>query len=243
MRNFRSWSVFNKVFVLLITGISLNVSAVVNVDKTRVIFSSGDSAQTINLLNSGDSPTIVQVWTDDGNINISPDMKSTPIISLPPVMKLLTNELRSLRLILASREKMPKDRESLFWLNIYQIPSHQVTHDSAERKVLLPLRIRLKIFIRPQGIDAPQITDPSRIIFSSQNKRLTITNPTPWYMNINCSVDGNNNLNNVVVAPKSQITLPIRNQLKSGEKVHFSVINDNGNPANYVAQIANAVAR
>lgn len=237
MHNCKLSSAFSKTMILIITMATFTASAVVNVDKTRVIFNASANMQSINLVNSSESPTIVQVWTDDGDINASPDQSRTPVIALPPVMKMFPGELRSLRLMLTSRGSIPADRESLYWLNIYQIPSLKSDMSKVEKKVVLPLRIRLKVFVRPAGLNAPQIADPAKIQFMAKDRQLVVKNPTPWYMSINATIGSHDNLKNLLIEPQSQLVVPLSEVFKPGEKVKYDVIDDNGNPVNYSTNI------
>lgn len=144
MRSYRLWSVFSNVVVLSGVLLSFSVWAVVNVDKTRIVFNQSDLSQSVNVVNSGGNETYLQIWTDDGDLTLSPDASITPVIVIPPVVKMYPGEMRSLRLVLTSRQALPADKESLYWLNIYQIPALKKELNAAERKVVLPLRIRLK---------------------------------------------------------------------------------------------------
>ena len=108
-----------------------------------------------------------------------PDKVSTPIVSTPPVFKMLPKEIRSLRLLLTARQGLPNDRESVFWLNIFQIqPESERTRQNAQ-KLILPLRLRMKVFIRPADIGDPDALQYQTLQFSAQDTRLIITNPTP----------------------------------------------------------------
>ncbi len=93
----------------------------------ELFFASDEVAQSLTLSNDNTTPMLLQVWTDAGNIDASPDNSKTPLVALPPVFKMQPGELRTLRLLLSSRQQLATDRESLFWLNIYQIPP--VTQD------------------------------------------------------------------------------------------------------------------
>lgn len=129
MRNYRQWLVFSKVILTLLglTGWYGPAQAAVNIDRTRIIFASDEVAQSLTLSNDNTTPMLLQVWTDAGNIDASPDNSKTPLVALPPVFKMQPGELRTLRLLLSSHQQLATDRESLFWLNIYQIPP--VTQD------------------------------------------------------------------------------------------------------------------
>jgi P pilus assembly chaperone PapD len=106
-----------------------------------------------------------------------------------------------------------------------------------EKKVVLPLRIRLKVFVRPAGLNAPQIADPAKIQFMAKDRQLIVKNPTPWYMSINVTIGRHDNLKNLLIEPQSQLVVPLSEALQTGEKVKYDVIDDNGNPVNYSANI------
>ncbi|RYG45984.1 MAG: hypothetical protein EOO01_16905 [Chitinophagaceae bacterium] len=59
---------------------SFHASAVVNAEKTRVVFNSGGIAESLSLVNSEKEPVVVQVWTDNGDPTVSPDKVHTPIV-------------------------------------------------------------------------------------------------------------------------------------------------------------------
>jgi len=237
MRNYRLWSVFSKFMMAALWLYSFSVFAVVNVDKTRVIFNQSDQAQSINLINSGESATLLQLWTDEGDMTLSPDASITPVVVLPPVIKMFPGEMRSIRLLLSSRQPLPADKESLYWLNIYQIPALKKEVNVAERKVILPLRIRMKIFVRPAGLKAPQVTDPEKIRFKATGNTLTITNPSPWYMSMNVNAGGKSWVKNISLAPLSSAQINNDGQKKKGDTVTYEVMNDQGFPVNYRARL------
>jgi P pilus assembly chaperone PapD len=124
MRSYRQWLVFSKAVLalLLLAGVNSASFAAVNVDRTRLVFAASDIAQSLTLANDSVTPMLLQVWTDAGETASSPDSSRTPLVVLPPVFKMQPDELRTLRVMLSSRRSLPEDRESLFWLNIYQIP-------------------------------------------------------------------------------------------------------------------------
>jgi len=237
MRSYRSWSVFNSALALIALLLACPARAVVNVDKTRLIFNEGEISQTLNLKNGDENPVIVQIWSDEGDMMLSPDISKTPLIALPPVVKMYPGEMRSIRVMLTSRASLTADRESLYWLNIYQIPALAKSAEKAERKVVLPLRIRLKIFVRPAGVAAPRAEEVQKLRFVAQGNALKVVNPQPWFVNMRLSVGDKLRVDDVVVAPQSQQTIPLNAPLAPGEKVSFEVLNDNGNPVRYLGAI------
>ncbi len=154
MHNYKPWLVFNKLVILLFLSIGIVISsfAAINVDRTRIVFAANDINQSLTLANDSAIPMLVQVWSDIGDIHSSPDTNRTPLIILPPIFKMAPGELRSLRLVLSSRDNLPTDRESVFWLNLYQIPPENLATQDVSRKLILPLRLRLKSFYSPRRI-------------------------------------------------------------------------------------------
>ncbi|MFG6653926.1 fimbrial assembly chaperone [Scandinavium sp. M-37] len=232
MRSYRWWSVFSKACVGLAFSIA-TASAAVNIDRTRLIFASADQVQSLNLSNDSATPMLIQAWTDNGDPNASPDTSHTPLVVMPPVFRMLPGELRSLRLMLSSRQKLAADRESQFWLNIYQIPPNTRPADNGTRKVILPLRLRLKVFIRPAGLAAPQERDEQQLRFILNGSTLRIENPTPWFMSLSVQPGRQKAISGLMVAPKAMLEVPLNAALNAGEKVSYEVITDSGNTRSY----------
>lgn len=237
MRNCKSLLVFSKYILLAALTTALPVRAVVNVDQTRIVFASDSLAQAIALSNDAKTPTIVQVWVDDGDVHSTPDKNNTPIIVLPPVFKMSPQEIRSLRVLLTSRNNLVKGKESLYWLNIYQIPSLNAEQKKADKKIILPLRLRIKVFVRPEGLEAPKPVDQQKLTFSSQGGQLTVDNPTPWFMSMSINA-GIENFSDVLAPPMGKVTLPAKSGDLAGRKITYKIIDDRGNNVFYNAEVA-----
>ena len=235
MRSYKWWSVFNKITVaagIMLCCTAFHASAVVNAEKTRVVFNSGSIAESLSLVNSEKEPVVVQVWTDKGDPTVSPDQVHTPVVINPPVFKMKPGEIRNIRLLLVSAGSLPQDRESVYWLNIYQIPPNTETQHKGEKKVVLPLKIRMKVFVRPEKIGELQENDAQKLQFSidreSGNKTLLIQNPTPWHLTLSSLRSGKTALPGVMVAPFTSERVDIPADKTLADKVEYDVINDNG---------------
>lgn len=235
MHSYKWWSVFNKVAVaagIMLCCTAFHASAVVNAEKTRVVFSSGSIAESLSLVNSEKEPVVVQVWTDNGDPTVNPDKVHTPIVINPPVFKMTPGEIRNIRLLLVSAGSLPQDRESVYWLNIYQIPPNTETHHKGEKKIVLPLKIRMKVFVRPEKIGELQENDAQKLQFSIDhepgNKTLLIQNPTPWHLTLSSLRSGKTALPGVMVAPFTSERVEIPADKTLADKVEYDVINDNG---------------
>jgi P pilus assembly chaperone PapD len=238
MRSCKWWSVFSSAFAALALY-AAQANAAVNIDRTRLIFSSSDAVQSLNLSNDSGTPMLIQAWTDTGDADSSPDSSSTPVVVVPPVFRMLPGELRSLRLMLSSRHTLASDRESLFWLNIYQIPPNTQATSSDARKVILPLRLRLKILIRPAGLAVPQESDEQQLRFTLNANQLRIENPTPWFMSLTVHPGAQKAIGGLMVAPKAWLDVPLNAPLSVGDKMVYDVITDSGNARSYSVSPAN----
>lgn len=239
MRSYRQWLVFSKAVLalLLLAGVNSAPFAAVNVDRTRLVFAANDIAQSLTLANDSVTPMLLQVWTDAGETASSPDNSRTPLVVLPPVFKMQPDELRTLRVMLSSRRSLPEDRESLFWLNIYQIPPELSATKSATCKLVLPLRLRLKVFIRPTGLKAPTANDEQKLRFSIASQGITITNPTPWYMSLTVTATKGIRIGSIMLAPYERRDVVLSQAPAVGTTVNYAVINDSGNWRTYTATI------
>ncbi|OAE08081.1 fimbrial assembly chaperone [Pantoea sp. OXWO6B1] len=236
MHSYKWWSAFSSSLFFLTAMLSAQATAVVNIDKTRIVFNANEMAQSINLVNSESSPAVLQIWTDDGDIHASPDKSKTPVMAIPPVLKMLPGELRSLKLMLTSRAKLRAGKETLYWLNIYQIPALKKSDNPGDQKVILPLRLRLKVFIRPTGLGAPQPEDAQKLRFTRQSQQIMISNPTPWYMSLNVKVE-KEVLRDIMVEPQSYVAVPVTTPLNPGANVEYEVIDDRGNADKYYSML------
>jgi len=244
MHKHRLLSAFNNLLLagalVLSTG---TANAVVNSTQSRLVFNEDSMAESLTVVNSINSPALVQLWTDDNDPLSPPDRISTPLIVVPPLFKLAPAESRNLRVMLLSREGMPKDRERVYWLNIYQIPPNTQQQTAQEKKIILPLRIRLKVFVRPIGLKAPEENIGEKLRFTlgqkdAQNSVLTLDNPTPYYMNIGSLSLGKKYLKAKMIAPFSSDTIPATNA-GSERTLSWSVIDDYGKQTLYKRELSN----
>lgn len=152
-------------------------------------------------------------------------------------------ELRTLRLLLSSRQQLATDRESLFWLNIYQIPP--VTQDikNHPRKLVLPLRLRLKILIRPTELKAPTEAEEKKLRFIAKENTIRIVNPTSWYMSLTLTMDNKKSIGDIMVAPKTALDVPLTRSPTPGASINYAVINDSGNWRQYTAILEKYISK
>ncbi|WP_246872766.1 hypothetical protein [Pantoea ananatis] len=61
-------------------------------------------------------------------------------------------------------------------------------------------------------------------------------NPAPWFTSMNAEV-ANEVLKDIMIAPFSSITIPVKAGLHAGDNIHYEVIDDQGNASRYQSSI------
>ncbi|MDN7877097.1 fimbrial biogenesis chaperone [Burkholderia aenigmatica] len=172
---------------LISTLIASQAYASVVISGTRVIFPSNEREVTIKLTNDGKTPALVQTWIDTGDQNASPETINAPFTLTPAMFRMEPNKGQTLRMVYTN-EPLPADKESLYWLNVLEIPPK--TADGADRNQLqIALRTRIKIIFRPEGLKGEAVAAPAQVRWEvAPGKKgayvLKATNPTPFVVNI-----------------------------------------------------------
>jgi P pilus assembly chaperone PapD len=154
---------------------------------TRVIFNEGDTEKTLMLMNTNSYPIISQTWVDNGDVNAAPELSHSPFISLPSVFGMQPHALQGLKIVLAGTA-MPADRESVFWLNLYEVPPNEPTLPPQRARVTLAMNTQMKIFYRPKVL-AGKVTPPSdaasfTLEKTSDGYRVTCHNKSAFYLSL-----------------------------------------------------------
>ncbi len=126
----------------------------VTAERTRLVFVEGQREASLLLVNQNPYPVLVQAWVDDGALDGEPDTALAPFLPLPPVFRLEPGRQRSLRL-LATGQAQARDRESLYWLNIYEIPPQATAEAAGRPRLTVTLRTQMKVLYRPHGLHPP----------------------------------------------------------------------------------------
>ncbi|HGP4329839.1 fimbrial biogenesis chaperone [Pseudomonas aeruginosa] len=214
----------------LLTG--LDAQGGVTAERTRVIVAEGQRETSLLLVNQNPYPVIVQTWIDDGAPDSSPQTARAPIMPLPPLFRLDPEQQRSLRL-LRTGQALPGDRESLYWLNLYEIPP-QATGPAAEgqSRLTVTLRTQMKVIYRPRPLARGAEQAPRQLRFERRGETLRVENPTPYFISLaGVELGGDIRLTAAeLLPPFSRHSLALRQALPGGQaEVRFSWIDDGGN--------------
>jgi len=216
---------------------------------TRVVLPAKDGEVTVRMTNEGDRPALVQAWIDRGDAKSTPDTVDTPFLVTPPMFRMEPNRDQSLR-ILYTREPLPADRESLFWLNVLDVPPKPSDLEAAGANYLqLAVRSRLKLFFRPEGLSGDPLKAPGELTFRATSGEggtlIVVTNPTPYHVTINdiaVDVGGKPRVaESGMVAPRSELRLKVDGLTSvpaAGAAVRYTAINDYGSPTPFTGVLA-----
>lgn len=188
---------------------------------TRVIYPA-DSRQVSLSVNNSDEHNryLIQTWVENES-----GEKTEDFIVTPPLFVSKPKSENILR-IMYSGEKLPQDRETLYWLNNKAIPS--INKDEASNNTLqIAVLARIKIFVRPAGLKEKSADASSMLKFSRSGDSLNINNGSPFYVTlVNMSIGGRN-VTTTMVPPKGSSRVPLPKGVTAGT-LNYQTINDYG---------------
>jgi chaperone protein EcpD len=237
--------VMNKYLAVLCLMASMaagSVQASVVIGGTRVVYPLDQREVTVKLNNDSASPSLVQVWMDDGDASEKPADSKAPFVITPPIFRMGAGKSQALRVIY-SGGAVPQDRESVYWLNVLDIPPKadaKADGNANANSLQFAYRTRIKLFVRPQKLpgkpeEAPRQLD-WKVVPAPQGhgQALAVSNPTPYYVSfgeIDVSANGRSFRNDRggMAAPQGTTVIDIP-QMSGvhGGKVHYLSINDFG---------------
>ncbi|MBB6155233.1 P pilus assembly chaperone PapD [Pseudomonas sp. JAI115] len=136
------------------------------------------------LANTNAYPVLVQVWTNHGEEALALQQALTPLVVVPPVFRLQPGALQGLRLILTG-EHLPTDRESVFWLNIYEVPPTLSKASQPGPRVAVAMNTQMKVFYRPKALADAGNSSATTLRFelrsAGEQKCLWVHNPSPYH--------------------------------------------------------------
>ncbi|MCR6480130.1 molecular chaperone [Variovorax sp. ZS18.2.2] len=213
--------------MVLMLCLQWSASAGVMLGGTRVILGERDREASIPVKNTGTSPYVVQAWIDAGE-----GKNKTPLLVTPPLSRLDPGMENILRIMRVAGD-LPADRESVFWLNVKEIPEK-----SNEENVLqIAVRSRIKLFYRPSKLAGKSVESRGQLKWAvsagaeGQGAVLKVGNPTAYHvtftaLNIN---NGQQSINADMVPPFGEMSYPLTAvKAPQAVQVNFTTLNDYG---------------
>lgn len=206
-----------------VLGMSVAMSAHaggVALGATRVIYPQGEKQVSLPVTNSSDSNTfLIQSWVASVDGTKSPDF-----ILTPPLFVMHPKKENTLRIMYVGPD-LPTDRESVFYLNSKAIPS--VDKSKLQGNTLqIATQSVIKLFVRPKNLPSHSVDAPKTLRCSVSGGKLTMTNPSPYYVSTVQLYVGGRKLPNSMVPPKGNLTVSVPGG--GSGKVTLQTVNDYG---------------
>lgn len=188
---------------------------------TRVIYPAGQKQVQLAVTNNDDSNTyLIQSWVENAD-----GVKDGRFVVTPPLFAMQGKKENTLRILDATNNQLPRDRESLFWMNVKAIPSMDKSKLN-DNTLQLAIISRIKLYYRPAKLALPPDRAAEKLTFRRSSGTLTLINPTPYYLTVTELNAGTRVLENALVPPmgETQVKLPA----DAGGEITYKTINDYG---------------
>jgi chaperone protein EcpD len=218
----------------LLALVSWQSQANVIINGTRVVYAGNEKEVTVKLSNTGTLPVLVQSWIDSGDVDAKPDRIQVPFTLTPPINRINPNKSQTLRISYTATPALPENKESVYWLNVLEIPA--LKDDAAPNRLQVAFRTRIKIFYRPTAIaDRGKASEAAeKLAWSIEGNQLKVTNSAPYFVSLvsvtlkqggrQYSVEGE------MVAPQGSQRFTIKGspQVQAGAVISYEYVNDWG---------------
>ncbi len=241
-------TIFQQLLLACVTTIvGTHAIAGVVISGTRVIYPAAQKEVSVKLNNNGNLPALVQTWVDNGNVESTPADSKAPFLLSPPVFRIDPNKGQTLRMMFTG-PALPEDKESVFWLNVLEIPPKAPAATEGTNVLSMAFRSRIKIFYRPTTLTGNASEAAQKLQWRAQpaptgkGYELQASNPSAFHVSLVglTLIDGGKRYSGAdgMVPPKSnmQFALPELRALPSATAMlEFNSIDDYGalNPQNY----------
>lgn len=166
---------FIKIAVISALAMTLcsNAMAAFVLNGTRFVYEEGKKNTSFEVTNNADETYGGQIWVDNSNQG-----DGVYMITTPPFFKIGPKQKQIAR-ILRTDTPLPTDRESLFWLNVQEIPPKPKNEDG--NLLSVAVNTRVKLFFRPKSIIDGRKGAEKKIKVIHQGNNSFLSNPTPYY--------------------------------------------------------------
>lgn len=217
---------------------AVQAHASVVIASTRVIYNQREPEVTVKLSNVGNTPALVQTWIDNGDPKASPSSIDAPFTVTPPTSRIDPGKGQTLRII-QSGEPLAADRESVYWLDVLEIPPKPAATEADGNHLQLAFRSRIKLFYRPEGLKGSPENAPAQLSWHLTTRNghpaLEAHNASAYHVSLTdvAVIDGKSKAifdDGDIVAPGETKLLPLKGSVPSSSSatVRFHTLNDYG---------------
>ncbi|HCT4231635.1 fimbria/pilus periplasmic chaperone [Klebsiella pneumoniae] len=209
------------VMMIAAFGLSLHADASVALGATRVIYPAGQKQVQLAVTNNDEKSTyLIQSWVENAD-----GAKDGRFVITPPLFAMQGKKENTLRILDATDNQLPQDRETLFWMNVKAIPSMDKSKLS-DNTLQLAIISRIKLYYRPAKLALPPDQAAEKLKFRRSAGSLTLINPTPYYLTVTELNAGTRVLKNALVPPMGEASVSLPSD--AGSEITYRTINDYG---------------
>lgn len=215
------------ILIAFLIASTQSVHAGIVIYGTRIIYPAEKNEVLVQLMNQGERSSLVQSWIDDGDTLLPPEKIQVPFLLTPPVVKVAGDSGQQLK-IKKMPNTLPNDKESLFFLNVLDIPPNNP--DSAGKNVLkFAMQNRIKLFYRPKGIAAVNKNTFHKLALTRSGNIYSIRNDAANWVTVTEVKANNVKINNesIMLAPLSSANVALKNT--NANQYKMTIIDDHGN--------------
>ncbi|WP_434665813.1 molecular chaperone [Klebsiella sp. B345] len=191
----------------------------VGLGTTRMVYLSSATQSMLQVRNTHpDSSFLIQSWVENEK-----DERTNDFVITPPLY-VLKPATESVVKMMFNGKSLPQDRETLYWITVKAIP--QQTKGASSNSLQFASANRIKVFYRPEGLKSGTADGWKKITGDYRAGKITLNNPTPYYLTtINLKIDGQS-VQPVMVPPKASVTLA--GSFTQATAFSYQTINDYG---------------
>lgn len=225
--------IINSLLLVMACFFCTNASASISLSATRLIYDGKQNEASINVKNDGEQDVMIQTWLekDEGGNQLP------PFAVTPPLAKLKGGARQLLR-IFYQGSGLPQDKESVFWLNVQEIPLAV----QGQNVLQLALLQRIKVFYRPSGLTQESATAPTLLAVNVNNGHIELHNPTPYHINMIEFKKGGQSIDGKMIYPGKSLTLAMPAGMSNNGTFSVSLVNDYGALVNYSGKLEQGVS-
>lgn len=214
----------------MVTPVAAQAGIVLNT--TRIIYPAHDKEVSFGVQNSG-GEILLQSWLEA----TAEEIGDLPFIITPALARMPGGGKQLLRIVYAG-SGMPEDRESVFWLNVQEIPQ-----TAAENALQIAIRQRIKVFFRPLALtDAPEKA-PQTLEWQLRDSVIHVKNPSSYHVSM-VRIEAHDGMNLLalkdshMLAPHQSLALKLNRPAPDKPlSLSFISINDFGGQSAYRAAL------
>lgn len=191
----------------------------VGLGATRIVYSGSTTQSMLQVRNTHtDATFLIQSWMEsEKGERINDFIITPPLYVLKPASESMVK-------IMFNGKVLPQDRETLYWMTVKAIP--QQAKNGSGNSLQFASANRIKVFYRPQELGEGSGNAWKNLSGTYRAGKVTLTNPTPYYLTtINVKIDGIG-VQPVMVPPKSSVTLA--ETFSHANSFSYQTINDYG---------------